>query len=205
MHGIVMGLAAMVAVAGVPAAAQKPFHEGETGGRAGTCDYVYEGQVGDARYEYRVSCDGTGEAIVDGPSVSPLKTLDMDLWEIRGELDQFDDTISWRAYHFQTGLSLTLSGSGRILSACLMRADFPGRPIAIRVGQHEPMRSNTECLSKSLATLQDQLKQGGIFRTRGYEWPYDYARDETGNADQFELLIQLYRHVRASLPNSARR
>ena len=184
---------------------QKPFHKGETGGRVGTCEWAFEGKIEDVKYEYSLGCDGSGTAILDGPRTSPgIALVDPDRWVVEGKVDSLDDTVTWTAIHYKAHLSLGLTRAGNIDSICVIYADFPNRPIAVRVGTNAAIRLNSNCSSSSGATLKRQLMEGGFFFVRGYEWPYDYYRDESGRADNFALLMKLYAHIRSSLPNYAR-
>lgn len=158
----------------------------------------HSGEIDGLKYTYVF--DLSGELIrgsIDGPESTPgIDMNDPDRWEISPQRDKITDTVKWYAFHHKTGLMLRLTPTGHVSTVCVMYADFPGRPIAVRVGKLPAMRFEEECSSKAASVLGDQLMKGGRLITRGYEWPYDYPKDKEGSSNGFPQLIKLYFYLK---------
>lgn len=154
---------------------------------------THKGTFEGLSYEYMT--DGAGDVVngvVDGPAIGPgYASSDPDRWVITAKRDKMTDRTSWYLNHYQTGLMLGLDSRGEIVAACLIGADFPGRSIAIRVGNNPAIRLEERCAPPP-ARLQAELEAGGRLITRGYEWPNDFPKDKEGLANGFGAALKLY-------------
>lgn len=155
------------------------------------------GTVDGLQYEYRIDNGAVVNGSIDGPATAPgLAMDDPDRWVVYVDRDKMTDRARWYIAHYQTGLTLAVTPSSSISMLCVIGADFPGRPIAVRIGTAPPHSFGDECAAPP-ARLKAELLRGGTLRTRGYKWPYDYPRDREGRADGFAQAIQLYRYLRS--------
>jgi hypothetical protein len=174
-----------------------PFAEGETC-EDGTYMYECKGTTEGVSYSYHLSKEGkVGGGVIDGPAQPSGRYTsdDPDRWVINVDRDKMEDTVAWYAIHYQTGLMLSLTPAGNIQAVCILGADFPGRPIAVRIGTAPAFKSSEDCPSGG-NSLKPLLLKGGRLLTRGYHWPYDYPVDKEGRADNFDKLLKLYAFLR---------
>ena len=79
--------------------------------------------------------------------------------------------------------------------------DFPGRRSAIRIGTSPARTTDTEgCIGGGAfaALLQDDTVV-----TRRVEWPYDYAKDDTGPLEWLGEAYDLMRYIRGNVGRPA--
>lgn len=192
-----MGLTiALALIASVPA--QTPSFSDEE-----TCEAIYastkcKGAFEGIAYSYMINAERlVTSGTIDGPLEKATYALyDPDSWSVRASRDEVEETVSWYAYHDLTGLMLALSPAGLIEGVCVVGADFPGRPIAVRVGSAPALKFSEQCSSRGAAALRSLLMKGGPLITRGTKWPYDYPQDRKGKADNFDKLLKLYAFLR---------
>lgn len=197
MRGRSFGFILLLALAG-PAKAFEGFTPTETSQLSGSRT-EFQGVFEGVKYSYLL--DGDGQVLngsIDGPLADGSTAMDdPDQWVVTADRDKMDDSVSWYAHHYQTGLMLRLTPNGNIQTICLVGSDFPNRPIAVRVGAAPAINFPEDCSSARAATLKSQLLKGGRLLTRGYKWPYDFPEDREGRADNFDKLLRLYTWLRS--------
>lgn len=192
---VTLSLAILVFATGAVAqtSARAPNSAGERGRFARE-----NGEIAGLRYTYSLGTDDS-EAFgsIDGPlAAAGIVTGDPDRWVISEKRDRMTDRSQWYITHHQTGLMLAMSPRGAIMVACLIGADFPGRPIAIRAGNSPPHQLADNCAAPA-PRLVAELSKGGSLLTRGYSWPYDYGRDRQGRAEGFAAATELFLYLRS--------
>ena len=174
------------------------FAVGETVGESSSAtSRRLVGTIGGAAYEYTVELDGSvTNGAVDGPIKSYSASSDPDRWVVLPKRDRMTDRTTWYLVHYQTGLMLGLTPTGAIRSVCVIGADFPGRPVAVRVGSAPANRFREDCEGPVPLALRAQLMKGGTLIVRGYEWPNDFPVDKEGSAEHFASAMKLYLYLR---------
>lgn len=164
---------------------------------AGRGGFERFGVIGGVPYEYSIFDDGHITGSVNGPLEKYTYIgKDPDRWIVIGKVNPMTDKRTWYIRNDGAGLLLFMAAPERISAVCVVGADFPGRPYAVRIDKNKAARfQDGDCKSGYRGNLLAQILSGTTVRTQYYEWPYDYSKNAEGNAAPFEQAQKLLAHL----------
>lgn len=117
-----------------------------------------------------------GAAHFDNTNGKANESTNKNKWVVSCDVDEMTDKRTCSVIHNESRLFIWLENGKGVTRVTLFSHDFPGRTLAIRVGNSQPIRSNT-IVGQQAKQLVAQMKPGAVVKTRHYSWPYDVPKD----------------------------
>lgn len=134
-------------------------------------------------YYVSVFHDGSG-------SVSRSQAAFEPRWSFDCRVDAMSDKRMCSFHRDLGGLFVSYDGTSAPKTICAFSHDFPGRSAMIRVDKLPPIETGPNgCAPADL--LLGQLIAGSNVTVRRYEWPRDWAIDETSTLDGFHMTLKV--------------
>ncbi len=157
--------------------------------------FVRSGVLGGTPYRYSIWDNGHITGDVDGP-LGTYVDEDPDRWVIIGEVDPMTDVRTWYIRNDGSNLMLFMDAPDRISAVCVIGADFPGKPYAVRIDGNKAIRfQDGDCKTGYRGDLLAQIISGTTVLTQYYKWPYDYPKKAEGNVVPFKHIQKLLAHL----------